>query len=366
MRLDIALLLMLPYLTGGGLPDGHLCPPRLQLRHPEMCQEVGPGAAVVELAERGLYPAMPLPTTPLDPSLYYIPMTYLRAGNKPVRLYASAEDAFNGGSGVDQIPKGFVYLYYIDSVQNDDRRVYATNRGYVRSGDAGDFDPPTYHGQAFSRTPERPFGWVISGTFASAAPEGNLTERWLGKFEVVQIFDIQRVGEWDWYQVGRNVWIEQRNVARVVPDSTPPAGVDSDKWISVNLYEQTIAAYERGQLVYATMVSTGRNGFWTKPGLFQVWAKLERDLMTGGIPGEEGFYYLESVPWVLYFDKARALHGTYWHAKFGTTTSRGCVNLPMTDAHWFFNFAEEGTYVSVTDPSGITPTDPSAYGEGGA
>jgi len=182
----------------------------------------------------------------------------------------------------------------------------------------------------------------------------------------VQIFDVRRVGEWDWFQIGRNEWIEQRNVARVVPDPTPPPGVDSDTWISVNLYEQTITAYDHGQLVYATMVSTGRNGFWTKPGLFQVWAKLERDLMTGGIPGEAGFYYLDSVPWVLYFDKARALHGTYWHAKFGTTTSRGCVNLPMTDAQWFFNFAEEGTYVSVTDPSGKTPTDPSAYGEGGA
>jgi len=366
MRLDFALFLMLPFVTASGPPGSHLCPPRVQLRHPEMCQDVGPGAAVVELAERGLYPAMPLPTTPLDPSLYNVPMTYLRAGNKPVRIYASAEDAFSGGNEIDEIPQGFVYLYYVDSVESDGRKVYVTNRGFVRSGDAGDFKPPNYHGQSFSRTPERPFGWVISGTFASAAPESYLTEHWLSKFDVVQIFDVRRVGEWDWFQIGRNEWIEQRNVARVIPDPTPPPGVDSDTWISVNLYEQTITAYDHGQLVYATMVSTGRNGFWTKPGLFQVWAKLERDLMTGGIPGEAGFYYLDSVPWVLYFDKARALHGTYWHAKFGTTTSRGCVNLPMTDAQWFFNFAEEGTYVSVTDPSGKTPTDPSAYGEGGA
>src|SRR3972149_6342875 len=106
MRLDIALLLMLPYLTGGGLPDGPLCPPRLQLRHPEMCQEVGPGAAVVELAERGLYPAMPLPTTPPHPSLYHIPMTYLRGGNTPVRRYARAEGAFSGGNQGRGMPPG--------------------------------------------------------------------------------------------------------------------------------------------------------------------------------------------------------------------------------------------------------------------
>jgi hypothetical protein len=365
VRIEAAVFVLLPLLTPGVPPADHLCPPRVQLRHPELCQALGPGAAVVELAERGLYPAMPLPTTPLDPSMYYIPLTYLRAGNDPVRLYGSVDDAFRKSGEIDRIPEGFVYLYYSDSVEGDGT-VYATNRGYVRSGDASDFKPPTYHGQAFSRTPERPFGWVISGTFTSAEPEGSLTEHWLTKFDIIQIYDTVRVGEWDWYQIGRNEWIEQRNVARVVPDPTRPEGVDSDKWISVNLFEQTVTAYEDGRLVYATMVSTGRNGAWTRPGLFQVWARLERDLMTGGIPGEEGFYYLENVPWVLYFDKARALHGTYWHAKFGTTTSRGCVNLPMTDAQWFYNFAEEGTYVYVYDPSGRTPTDDSAYGEGGA
>ena len=366
MRTDAVLLLMTPVLVASPAAEGHLCPPRVQLRHPELCQEVGPGAAIVGLAERGLYPTMPLPTAPLDPSLFYVPETYVRAGSHSVSLYASADDALNGGSAVDEIPEGFVYLYYASSIDDGDDTVYATSRGYVRSGDVSNFEPPRYHGMAFSRTPERPFGWVISGSFTSAEPGGTLTDHWLSKFDEVQVYDVARVGEWDWYQVGRNEWIEQRNVARVVPDATPPEGVDSERWIAVNLYEQTIAAYDQGRLVYATMVSTGRNGFWTKPGLYQVWAKLERDVMTGGIPGEEGFYYLDSVPWVLYFDKARALHGTYWHAKFGTTTSRGCVNLTMTDAQWFFNFAEEGTYVSVTDPSGATPTDPSAYGDGGA
>lgn len=369
MRHGLALLLVLPLLSTGGPAYGsdYLCPPRLQLRHPELCPEIGPGAALSEVAEAGLYPVMPLPTAPLDPALFYVPTTYLRAGNKPVRLFPSAEAALAGDGETDSIPEGFVYLYYTNEISSGDRSVYATSRGFVRSGDASDFKPPNYHGQAFSRTPERPFGWVVSGTFSATRPGGEtFTDHWLSKFDMVQIFGVARVGEWDWYQIGRNEWIEQRNVARVVPDPTPPPGVDADKWITVNLYEQTVAAYEDGRLVYATMVSTGRNGFWTRPGVFQVWAKLERDLMTGGIPGEDGFYYLEHVPWVLYFDKARALHGTYWHAKFGTTTSRGCVNLPMTDAQWFFNFAEEGTYVYVFDPSGQTPTDPAQYGEGGA
>ncbi len=376
MRLAIVFLLIAPMLTAAsmavppvapGPPPAYLCPPRVQVRHPELCPPTGPGAALEQLAETGLYPAMPLPTTPLDPRMYNIPTNYLRAVNKQVRLFPSEDAAASDHGETDEIQKGFVYLYYTDSSSRGDSTIYATADGFVRSGDASDFTPPDYHGQAFSHTPERPFGWVVSGTFTATEPGGEAyTDHWLSKFDVVQIYDVQHAGDWEWYQVGRGEWIEQRLVARVVPDTTPPPGVDADKWVTVNLYEQTVAAYEGGQLVYATMVSTGRNGFWTRPGLFQVWAKLEQDLMTGGIPGEPGFYYLQHVPWVMYFDKARALHGTYWHAKFGTTTSRGCVNLPMTDAQWLYDFVDEGTYVYVFDPSGQTPTDDAAYGEGGA
>jgi lipoprotein-anchoring transpeptidase ErfK/SrfK len=162
-------------------------------------------------------------------------------------------------------------------------------------------------------------------------------------------------------------WIEQRFLAIVDPDPTPPEGVEGDKWISVNLYEQTLAAYEGGELVFATAASTGRNGLWTQPGLFEIWARLDYDTMTGGIQGDEdSYYYLESVPWVMYFDQARALHGTYWHSKFGNQTSAGCVNLSTWDARWLYIFAEMGTPVFVWDPSGKTPTDPASYGPGGA
>jgi hypothetical protein len=373
MRPELAFLLMTPILASGqpagpAPVPGYLCPPRLQVRHPELCPDAGPGAALLSLAQEGLYPTMPLPTAPLDPHLFYVPTEYLRARNKRVQLYATPEDALKGSGETGEIQKGFVFFRYSTKIPaGGDRAAYATSGGYVSSSDVAEYKPPLFHGEAFARTPQRPFGWVISGTFTSRQPGTEIyTDHWLGKFDVVQIYGEQRVGDWDWYQVGLDEWIEQRNVARVVPDATRPPGVEGDKWISVNLFEQTVSAYENGQLVYATMVSTGRNGFWTQPGTFQVWAKLEQDLMTGGIPGDSSYYYLEGVPWVLYFDESRALHGTYWHAKFGTTTSRGCVNLPMTDAQWFYEFADEGTYVYVYDPSGKTPTDAASYGSGGA
>jgi len=41
------------------------------------------------------------------------------------------------------------------------------------------------------------------------------------------------------------------------------------------------------------------------------------------------------------------------------------VNLSVADSHWLYDWANEGDYVYVWDPSGKTPTDPALYGSGG-
>ena len=84
--------------------------------------------------------------------------------------------------------------------------------------------------------------------------------------------------------------------------------------------------------------------------------------MSNSVPGD--FYYLEDVPWTMYYDEARALHGAYWHNFFGYPQSHGCVNLSDGDAHWLYNWASVGDFVYVFDPSGKTPTDSSLFGTG--
>ena len=350
----------------------YVCAPRLQLRQPQRCPRHGPAAKISELAQLGLLSPRPLPLSEIDPQLSYVPFSYVRAGSGPTPLYTSYEDAVRGGGGASSMSGGFVYLSYSNRREDSGVSVYSTANGYVRSDDVSRVSAlPQSPGLQFERTPVRPFAWTIAGGLCTseepAGPLGDHTACFT-RHSVVQIYDKQRVGDWDWYMIGPNQWLEQRFLAVVDPDLTPPEGVgDGDSWIDVNLYEQTMAVYGEGNLIFATVASTGRNGFWTQPGLFQVWAKLERDDMTGGIPGEtDNFYFLGDVPRVLYFDQARALHGTYWHGKFGTPTSRGCVNLAPTDANWIFEFADVGTWVNVYDPSGNTPTDPEFYGAGGA
>ena len=77
--------------------------------------------------------------------------------------------------------------------------------------------------------------------------------------------------------------------------------------------------------------------------------------MTGSFTSDKTDYYLlEDVPWTIYYDGPRALHGAYWRALFGYEQSHGCVNLSVGDAHWLFDWANIGDWVYVLDPSGET------------
>jgi lipoprotein-anchoring transpeptidase ErfK/SrfK len=78
------------------------------------------------------------------------------------------------------------------------------------------------------------------------------------------------------------------------------------------------------------------------------------------------YYYLDDVPWAVYYDEARAIHGTYWHTYFGYPQSHGCVNLTIGDAKVVYDWVNVGDWVYVWDPSGATPTDPEFYTTGGA
>ena len=62
-----------------------------------------------------------------------------------------------------------------------------------------------------------------------------------------------------------------------------------------------------------------------------------------GFTGAPNGYALTSVPCVMYFDESISLHGTYWHDVFGYRSSRGCVNLSISDAHHLYGWFSETT-----------------------
>ncbi len=209
----------------------------------------------------------------------------------------------------------------------------------------------------FSQTPQ---------IYVRRSPNGELSGRLLNLYEIVQVFSEETVNETRWYMIGPDEWVEARFVARVIPNTTPPDGIAGDRWIEVNLAEQTLSVYDQRQLVFATLIASGSEPFWTRPGVFQIYEIHETAPMSGSFESDlSDAYYLEDVPFILYYDGARALHGAYWRAKMGFPQSHGCVNLTVADAHWIYNWAKVDDWVYVWDPSGQTPTDPELYKGGG-
>ena len=103
-----------------------------------------------------------------------------------------------------------------------------------------------------------------------------------------------------------------------------------------------LAAYEGERMVYATLVSSGLPQWQTAQGLFRIWLKVKLGKMSGR-EGYSDYYFLEDVPWSMYFYQSFALHGAYWHDKFGLRHSHGCVNLPPRDAKWLFDWVTPAT-----------------------
>lgn len=157
------------------------------------------------------------------------------------------------------------------------------------------------------------------------------------RYTRVYIYDTVTVDGYDWYQIGVGQWVHQFKVAKILPVARPER-VDTHKWVSIDLYEQVAIAYEDDQPVFATLISSGLEEWPTNEGVFHVYVRFTRKLMSGA-HYQPDFYYLQEVPWTMFYDDQIALHGAYWHDGFGFRRSHGCVNMTVTDAHWLFEWA---------------------------
>lgn len=312
-----------------------------------------------------------LPAKQPDPALSELPYYYMRVTRENAPLFTSLEAAVAGEPVYRTLETGFDFVTYIDYAEVDGKGYYMIAPGiWMQRTGLSPIATPTFQSLEFSATPQHDFGWVIFNVESKSTPglaEEDYTGQFYNRYEVLQIYEVKEASGLEWYLVGPDEWIEGRQIARVTPSTTPPEGVEGGRWIEVNLKEQTLSAYDDQELVFAALVSTGIPGAWTQPGLFQIYLAKETETMSGAFTADRSdYYYLEDVPWTMYFDQSRALHGTYWHNGFGVPRSRGCVNLSPGDAQWIFNWAQEGDWVYVWDPSGETPTDPALYGSGGA
>jgi lipoprotein-anchoring transpeptidase ErfK/SrfK len=306
-----------------------------------------------------------------DPQLSKMDITIAKVNfeyTDAVPLYNSVDDAVAKQNQIGSMePAKSRYVSIINSVVVNGKAYVQLKTGeWLRASPAA---YPKFQGLLFNQTPKNSFGWIIDQTRARTGAGYAYAETGpaLYRYDVVSIYDIQTANATDWYMINPGHWVERRYIRQVRINTTPPDGVKADRWIDVNLYDQTLAVYENGQMIFATLVATGGDPFFTRPGTFQIKQKKPFETMQGSFEANRSdFYDFQDVPWTMYFDENRALHGAYWRAFFGYAGTHGCVNLSVGDSHWLYDWAKEGDYVHVWDPSGKTPTDPKLYGAGGA
>jgi len=153
-------------------------------------------------------------------------------------------------------------------------------------------------------------------------------------------------------------------VARSVSVPLPPASTPlSGQYIVVSISKQWLWAYQNGQVVFNTPVTTGRPELPTPTGYFSIQQKLyDIWFYSPWPPGSPYYYSPEHVDYAMLFRSGGYfLHNAPWRHCFGPGTnlphtcpdgtqevgSHGCVNLPTPAAGWLINWVRLGTTVRI-------------------
>ncbi len=340
-------------------PPGFICTPGRVSRRRESCLDHGPGITAYRIAHIRLpdpLPELPLVELTPEPDEDVVPYTFAYVRTLPLYIYHHPMEAAMGLPPVRILYSGDQWVSVDGEVEYEGERWIQINAGEFVRADALAFARPSrFQGVYLNEQPEYPFAWINRVVQPSRTPQGpaNADAPLYRRYQIVTIYAQEFRGTDElWYLIGPDQWVEQSTVSKVTVD--PPPGVGGGRWIEVDLFEQTLAAYEGERMIYATLISSGRSGStWTDSGLFRIWLKVHAGKMSNpdSHDGSPTWYYLEDVPWTLYFNGATALHAAYWHDAFGFTRSHGCVNLAPRDAEWLFNWTSVGNPVWVHNTS---------------
>lgn len=251
-----------------------------------------------------------------------------------------------------------------------DRPFLRTVRGrYVRREQVDPKPMPTMIGERLGSEQQLPIAFVFGDETVPLLSwrDGRLHE--VGVAEKHARFLVEGEELWSGVPVvvssrGFAVPRKRVRIARAIrrPRSVPRG----ERFVHVNLTEQTLVAYESdGTPVFATLISSGKEGHDTPTGTWRLRDKHISTTMRGSDP-QEGYYEVEEVPWTMFYFEAYALHGAYWHNDFGKVRSHGCTNLSPVDARFLFNWTspgmpqnwngmrdvQNGTYVVLTRDAG--------------
>jgi hypothetical protein len=208
--------------------------------------------------------------------------------------------------------------------------------------------PSSFHGIALADGEDLPVGFSMpryAQRYALHADGRLYPSAALGYREAVPLTGKKRPG--GVLEARDGSFVPASSLRVIEPRTTFPSFATGDrKWVDVSIKQQALVAYVGRRPVYVTLVSTGRDGLMdpettnsTVRGTFMIYQKDVSSTMDGDDDRSDSFN-LHDVPFVQYFHKGYALHGTYWHDDFGKVRSHGCVNLAPADAAWLFEWTD--------------------------
>ena len=142
------------------------------------------------------------------------------------------------------------------------------------------------------------------------------------------------------------------------PPGIPGPEVAGERWVDIDLANQTASAMIGDTVIYTALVTTGKDGWDTPVGTWYINTRVASETMSSASIGAEEYYVLDNVEFTQYFTTVgHALHENYWRDPwvFGTTrSSHGCVGMRYADAQFFWNFVGVGSRVTIHgDGSGV-------------
>ncbi len=277
------------------------------------------------------------------------PPDFLKSGGKLEKPYgAKSALRFLYHAGKSAPDSGFAMLRVFEW----EKRVFglSTELDIIALDRTRVVKPSEFHGTELATGETLPVGFVEPAFGAQRyelreggqfAPTTTIRKR-----EAVKLTGVSKTG--GMVEVRDGSWAVEGSLRMIRPRTSYPSFATGDrKWIDISIREQSLVAYVGQKPVYVTLVSSGRGGLAdpekveeaTVRGTFMIFQKDVSSTMDGDEDRADS-YSLRDVPFVQYFHKGYALHGTYWHDEFGKVRSHGCVNLSPIDAAWLFEWTD--------------------------
>ena len=279
-------------------------------------QDQADAAAKAWLSEHG---RTLMPTTPAE---------------RPPEVPAVVKEYLNAG----------FYVTVAGEAVKSERRFLRTLRGtFARKYQLEQREGSTFQGIVLGGEADLPVHWIVrETTMMRRKDEGGEA---LLKLEDKKLIRRSRypfarkvtIGTTRYYEDAEGNLYPEYAVGQSYKLRRPPGVAEDERWVHVDLSEQTLVAYIGDRPVFTTLVSTGKEPGMTPIGVHRLQSKHIATSMRDQ-PVEDDAYSIEDVPWTQYFHNNVALHGAFWHGGFGLVRSHGCVNLSPPDARWLFGF----------------------------